>query len=201
MRLPSPPVISAAVSGFVVGVLVTLLASGALGRSAAARPRKPTPVPVTSVREQVLQTKLRRLATRVLGPDPRGSSSRVLSVTVSEVSSSGVVSVPPEIRRKYESVKLTFRLNDHPLGRTWRLREAKADVFGLLKAIYTSGLPIYSTELVGRFSKGKQAPYNAVVTYMTYRTSTGIPWKRWGRSHEAQIWSLLDYHAVDRRFG
>lgn len=96
---------------------------------------------------------------------------------------------------------MTFRLNDHPLGRSWRLREAKADVFALLKSIYTSGLPVYNTELVGQFAPAGHKSYTAVVAYLTYQTATRLPWKRWGRTSEGRLWNLLDYRDVSARFG
>jgi hypothetical protein len=203
IRFPSPPIVSATLSGFVIGVLVTLMATGVINRSPAdtgAPPRATTPVPVKSVRDQLLETQLSHLATRMLGADPAGSNTRLRSVRLVPVSDLDRELVSPGPRRSYHSIMLTFKLNDHPLGPTWRLREARADIFALLKAIYVSSLPVYNTELIGRFNTGHQKPYDAVVAYMTYQTAAKIPWKRWGRTHEAQVWSMLDYHVVDHRF-
>jgi hypothetical protein len=35
---------------------------------------------------------------------------------------------------------------------------------------------------------------------MNHPTAERIPWKRWGRDHESQLWAMLDYKVVDRRF-
>jgi hypothetical protein len=179
-------------------VLVTLVASGVIGHASSNKPVQTTPVPVRSVRDELLEAKLERLAIKVLGPAyPAGPKTRFLSV---KVSTRGIGLIPPGVAREYRSVVITFRLNDHPLGASWRLREAKADVFALLKNIYTSGLPVYDTELVGRFATGTQPTYTAIVAYMSYQSAGRIPWKRWGRTHEAQVWSLLDYRSIAKKF-
>jgi hypothetical protein len=202
-RFPSPPIVSAALSGFVIGVIVALAASGVLARPSAARQVQATPstpVPVKSVRDEAMESQLARLANRVLGPDPAGPKSRFLGVQVTNVSTLDLGLVPAGTQHHYRSVMLTFRLNDHPLGPTWRLREAKADVFALMKSLYMSGLPVYNAELIGKFSKGSQHSYDAIIAYMTFQTAEKIPWKRWGRTHEGQLWSMLDYQSIDRRF-
>jgi hypothetical protein len=197
-RLPSPPTVASTLSGFVIGVLVTLVASGIIGHASSNKSVQSTPVPVRSVRDELLEAKLNHLATKVLGPAyPTGPKSRFLSVKVSTL---GIGLVPPDVARTYRSCVITFRLNDHPLGPSWRLREAKADVFALLKSIYISGLPVYDMELVGRFHTGTQAPYTAIVAYMSYQSAGRIPWKRWGRTHEGQVWNLLDYRSIAKKF-
>jgi hypothetical protein len=206
-RFPSPPVVSAALSGFVIGVILTLMASGVIGHASerpTSTPRVSTPGPVKSVRDQLMETQLKKIANRILGSDPAGPKSRVLDVKLVPVNLLERGLVAPRARRDYKSVLITFRLNDHPLGPTWRLREAKADVFALLRAIYVSSLPVYNTELVGSFTpKAQKTSYTALVAYLTYQTASRIPWKKWSRSPkvESQMWTMLDYKTVDRRFG
>ncbi len=101
------------------------------------------------------------------------------------------------------SVFIEFRLYDHPLGRAWRLRSAKADVFSLLKALYTSRLPVYDVELVGLFPlrSGKTlVDSRALVAFIDHPTADRIPWKKWGRDNEGRLWSMLDYRHLDARF-
>jgi hypothetical protein len=206
-RFPSPPVVSAALSGFVIGVIVALMASGVIGHSANAptpTPKVSTPGPVKSVRDQSMETQLAKIANHVLGSDPAGPKSRVQHLRLVSVSELDRGLVAPRARREYKSLQVTFRLNDHPLGPAWRLREARADVFALLRAIYSSNLPVYNTELVGTFTaKAQKTPYNALVAYVTYQTASKIPWKRWSRSPrvETQVWAMLDYKSVNKRFG
>jgi hypothetical protein len=201
MRVPSPPVISATLSGFVIGVIVTLLALGVIGSTSASKAPLPTPTPVQkSVGNQLFKAQLQKIANKVLGPDPRGPDSRFLTASVSPVSTLDVKLIPQRVQQHFRSVIIYFRLNDHPLGPVWRLREAKSDVFALLKAIYSSDLPVYNAELIGQFSKGSQKPYEAIIAFITYQTAEKVPWKRWGRTHEAQLWNMLDYSSVDHRF-
>jgi hypothetical protein len=198
--LPSPPAVATTLSGFVIGVLVTLVASGVIGHASSNKPVATTLVPVRSVGDDLLEAKLQKLVAKVLGPAyPTGPKTRFLSVKVYTL---GTGLIPPGVARTYRSVVINFRLNDHPLGHSWRLREAKGDVFALLKNIYTSGLPVYDTKLFGRFSAGSQSLYTAVTAYMSYQSASRIPWKRWGRTpaHEAQVWSLLDYRSIAKKF-
>ncbi|HEX6508875.1 MAG TPA: hypothetical protein VF221_14705 [Chloroflexota bacterium] len=105
--------------------------------------------------------------------------------------------------KKLRSVFIEFRLYDHPLGKSWRLRSAKADVFTLLKALYTSRLPVYGVELVGIFplpSGNTRKDTRALVAFIDHPTAARIPWRRWGRDEETRVWSLLDFKHVDPRF-
>lgn len=201
-RLPSPPVVSAAVSGFVVGVFVTLVASGVLtrvGRTNAA-PVLPTP---KVVQPNLLWQQVHGIVVRQLGPYTSTKQARLVSLKLARVRSLESLSDPVPHQSTYRTVFIVFRLNDHPLGKSWRLKAAKADVFAVLKALYSSSLPIYDVQLTGRFplgSTGKQ-PTTALVVYETHSAASSIPWRRWGREHESVLWNRLPYTYVDPRFG
>ncbi|MGI8968496.1 MAG: hypothetical protein ACR2GA_05255 [Chloroflexota bacterium] len=200
VRVPSPPVVTAATAGFVAGVLVALVATGVVTRSShsSAAPL-PTPPPV---RSSVLTDRVRHIVTRELGPLTNQRLPRLVSLqlTPALIQHSRL---PAVVSDRYQSVRVIFRLNNHPLGPSWRLKAAKADVFGVMDALYSSNLPIYNIELIGRFAvpKGKQTYETRVmVAIMSYRNSTRLPWKHWGRENEALLWKDLSYHWLDPRF-
>jgi hypothetical protein len=94
------------------------------------------------------------------------------------------------------AVMVLYRLNDHPLGKVWRLRAAEADVFEVMKALYTSKLPIDSVRMRGQFPltvKKRMKVVTAVIAYMDHRTAVKIQWDSWQRNRdtEARLWKLL----------
>ena len=202
-RLPSPPIISAALSGFVIGVILTLLATGVMSSSAPARP-SPTLPPATPVGDSQLTTAVRRVVTHRLGLGyPAPKTPRVIGVDLIEAGPLRPDGAPPVSPQKERSVYIRFRLNNHPLGKAWRLKAAKADVFAVMQGLFTSQLPIYSVEMVGFFplptSKGdRDEPVLDV--YMDHPTASTIPWKRWGRESEGRLWALLPSKYIDPRF-
>lgn len=202
MRFPSPPVVSSAFSGFVVGILVTLAATGVF--SHASKPSaSPTLPPVRLVGDPQLWAAVHRLATQKLGPFTDEKRARLVAVNLSPISSLEALADPRLSISKYRSAKIVFRLNNHPLGASWRFKAAKADVFALLKALYTSDLPIYDVELIGIFpvSSGKTIAERQVMTaYETHDAAARIPWRRWGRDKEAALWSQLTYRQVNPKF-
>lgn len=202
MRAPSPPVVSSALSGFVVGVFVTLIATGVFARSShtAASPPPPTPHAVTT---SALHNAVQRLVAHQLGKYTDTRELRLVSVRLLRVRSLEAISNPLPGLARYRSVYVKFRLNDNPLGPSWRLRTAKADVFGVLKALYSSGLPIYDTLLVGIYplkSGNGTTESQALVAYETHDDAVKVPWKQWGRENEGAVWNGLSYHSVDGRF-
>jgi hypothetical protein len=209
-RVPPPPIVASSLSGFVVGVVLTLVATGTIGRSTAALQLTPTippatiPPPTTTVAEAQMQKEIKRIAGRQLGLEPSSAKTpRLLDVKLRPAI---VHLLDPESASPfghYRSVDLEFTLNDHPLGRAWRLKAAKSDVFSVMKALYTSGLPIYNVEMVGKFPlrSGKVLkPRTAVIAYLEFYRASKIPWHRWDRGKESQVWSMLTYHWVDPRF-
>jgi len=203
-HFPQPPIVAATVSGFVVGVFVALIATGVVNHTTPAAQLPATLPPAKSVVASQLHSRVQTIVDHQLGsayPVQRGPR----LVHLSLVRTGSVLPTPnsPKLSSHYRSVYLTIRLNDHPLGRIWRLKAAQADVFQLLKALYTSQLPIYRVQITGIFPVrlGKTtAEQQVLVAVMDHPTAERIPWKRWGRDHESQLWAMLDYKVVDRRF-
>jgi hypothetical protein len=203
MHTPSPPIVTSAVTGFVAGVLVTLAATGVVAHSGNSSAASPLPT-TRPVRSSTLHDRLWRMATHALGPYTSEKQKRLISVSLLNVHSLEAVADPLSDLGGFKSATIYFRLNDHPLGKPWRLRAAKADVFAVMKSIYTSDLPVYDTELIGVFplptKKGKIVS-RAVIAYETHDAAGKIPWKNWGRENESVLWNRLPYHWVDPRFG
>lgn len=204
MRLPPAPVVSAALSGFVCGVLLTLLATGNIFHVSGASTPKPTAEPTKFLSDKDLKANIQREVSRALGPLPSDpKKSRLLDVqlypvTPAEVGADGVTRYTG-----YRSVSLVFRLNNHPFGKSWRLRAAQADVYSILRAIYTSETAVYDVQLTGRFPLDSKHPLvltSALRAYMAYETASLIPWRHWGRDDEGRVWRLLTSRWVDPRF-
>jgi len=208
LRVPAP-VVSAAVSGFVVGVLVTLAAVGVFTHATPSASTPPatlppaTPESKTSVKHSVTV-----LVSKVLGPSyPNPARKRLLGVHLIPADPDIPVRVEPRIAdqyHRYQSVVLDIRLNDHPLGPAWRARSARSDVFQVMKALYTGRLPIFNTEIVGMFplrTGKKTALRQVLIAFLNHATAATLPWKRFKRTDESRFWSLLTYHYVNPRFG
>lgn len=204
-RLPPPPVVAGSLSGFVIGVVVTLLATGAISSRSASPSATATSgrAPVLAP-DSVMMARVRRLVTRQLGlayPDVRKPRLQSLELfpagpLILGTDSSSRVST-------FRSVFIRFRLNDHPLGRTLRFRAAQADVFQTLKALYTSPLPIYNVEMDGTFpfhrANGVQEKV-VLRAIMDHGTAQHVAWSQWGRARETRFWRLLAYTSVNRQF-
>lgn len=198
------PTIAGGLAGFVLGVAVTLAATG-LFSSSSPTPNTATLPPATAVPQAQLYTRVRRIVTRVLGNTyPSGKATRLLLL---ELEPAGPGIPPPSATdrvRPYSSVYVRFRLNDHPLGGTWRVRAAKSDVFQVLRALYTSQLAVYNVSLDGYFpiKRGGTSKLARVLSAkINYPRASVIPWKRWGRDQEARLWNSLPYHFVSVQFG
>lgn len=202
--LPAPPapIVGSALSGFVVGILLTLLLTGVLARGSRvpARSAATLPTPSRPVELQ-MYTQIKRLVLQKLGPsDTNQKTSRLISLHLLPVD---ISSGDTYADARYRTVAIVFRLYDHPLGPAWRVRAAKADVFAVMKALYSSGLPVYDTEMQGRFPlpSGKQYRAQTVLdAFMSYRVASRIPWKHWARDQEGELWNLLPYKYIDSRF-
>jgi hypothetical protein len=209
MRVPPAPVVSAALSGFVVGVIVTLMATGSMARGgpSATPGTAPTVVPTPGPRlsDAALVARVSEIVTRELGPPPNKAEPRLIKVAVSPGAPQRNFG-PPGTQQALRTVIIRFRLNNHPLGGTWRLRAAKADVFLVLRALYSSTLPIGSVEMVGVFplsSKGKVSPRKSLEIYIDSDTARTLQWHKMSRDevNETRVWRALDYKWVDPRFG
>jgi hypothetical protein len=160
---------------------------------------------VSTLSERALKARVEHIVSRVLGPLPSNpKKSRLLEVQVYPVTSRDLG--PGEILRftGYRSLLLVFRLNNHPFGKSWRVRAAQADVFSILRALYTADLSVYDVQLTGEFPLDPKHPHAlqpALRTYMAYETASLIPWRRWGRDDEGRVWNLLASHWIDPRFG
>lgn len=202
--VPPPPIVASGLSGFAVGVFVTLLASGLIIRPATTAAPAATPPPATVVADSDLRDRVVKVASRVLGPMPTDPKrSRVLQVEILPIEP---LDARPRYRPTagYRSVYIKFRLYNHPFGPSWRLKTARGDVFDLLKALYTSRLPIYDVDLDGVFplpvKHGKTKLLPAVQAQMSNAVAARIPWKRWGRADEAKLWAQLPYKWVSPNF-
>lgn len=204
--MPSPPTVSAAFSGFVVGVLLTLVLTGVFTSASKTAAVKTTLPPSTPVADSQLVIRIKRIAVHQLGTAsvPAGRGPRLLDVTTQPA---GPLVVAPDAGVRlahFRSIFIHFRLNDHPLGKSWRLKAAKADVFTVLKALYTSQLPIYNVEMVGEFplnGKNKPSEDSVLIAYMDHASAERIPWNRWSRgADEGRLWAALDEHYVDPHF-
>lgn len=182
---------------------MTLAASGAVGSGSHSAQPAPTLPPATSVSDTQLYAKLSRIVTRTLGPGPGQTRTRLLSIQVETPVSDFIPPESPHRLSQYRSVTITFRLNDHPLGPLWRMKAARADIFGVMKALYTSQLPIYDVQMNGVFpvrKSNKIRTQTVVVAYLDHYTASQIPWKRWGREAEGRLWAMLTDHYVDPAF-
>ncbi len=201
--IPPAPVVGGALSGFVVGVLLTLLLTGALvpTHRATANPQATLPPPTAGVGSRQLYLQVRRIVVAKLGPAlPDQHVTRLRSLQLLPVQDA-----PGRFKHtQYRSVAIVFRLYNHPLGPVWRVRAAKADVFAVMKALYTSGLPVYNVDLQGQFpvKVGKVIRVAPVLRAdMPYRVASRLPWKHWGRDVESRLWALLPQKWIDPRFG
>jgi hypothetical protein len=196
--------VSWALTGFVVGVLLTLIATGTLNHNSQPSTPLATLPPAKAVGDAVLYQSVRRVVIRQLGQEyPNVKLHRLIQLRLDPVSSPLDPEARGSVPSNSRSVFIEFRLYDHPLGKSWRLRSAKADVFSVLKALYTSRLPIYGVELVGIFplrNGNVVQDSRALVAFIDHPTANRIPWRRWGRDNEGRLWSLLDYKHLDPRF-
>lgn len=181
--------------------MVTLFATGALNLGSGTSVSLPPPANV-GIGPQQFHVRAQRIVQNVLGPG-YPNPKRLIQLLLLQVHLPSGPPDSPYSLENYRSLYIEYRLLDHPL-RTWRLRTAKSEVFSLLRALYTSGLPIYDVELDGRFmlpDHGKLREERALLAYVDRTTADSIPWKRWGRDHENQVWSMLPVKSVDPRFG
>lgn len=200
---PPPTTVAAAFSGFVVGIVFALIAMGAVARGGSSKAVSTLP-PATTVADTEMRRSVTRIVTRTLGPGyPDSKQARLVKVTLLGATAGFGIPEEPALAAGYRSVYITFRLNDHPLGRAWRLRAARADVFAVMKALYTSGLPVYDVGITGLYPtdpSNLSKESRVLVVYMDHSTADKIPWKRWGREHEARLWQELPYKSISSIF-
>jgi hypothetical protein len=204
-RVVKPPIVASWLSGFVIGVVLTLLATGTALHSGDNSTAPSTLAPPTPYPDQQLFDRVKRIAIRQLGPGyPDSKVQRFISLTLAPATSEfvGGPPFPPRLSR-FRSVAIAFRLNDNPLGPTWRFKTAQADIFAVMKALYTSQLPVYSTEMDGYYpvKSGKKVKVQRVlIALMAHSRAETIPWKRWGRENEGRLWSILTFKYVSPKF-
>lgn len=203
--MPPAPTIAATFSGFVVGIVFALIAMGAVGRGAQSTQATPTVSPPANVADTTMQRAVTRIVARVLGPGyPDSKQPRLVHISLVGRTPGFDFPEEPERGSIYRSVYIDFRLNDHPLGRAWRMRAARADVFGVMRALYTSSLPVYDVGMTGLFPMDpahRSREARVLVVFMDHSTAQRIPWKHWGRDKEARLWQQLPYKSINRRFG
>jgi hypothetical protein len=205
IRPPPAPIVSAALSGFVIGVLATLLATGSIAHSSGGASSTPVPTPLSTeapnVSDAAMGARLRVLVARELGPSPAKSQPRLIHLSVSP--SAPINPLQPDVNSRLRTVVIRFRLNDHPLGGVWRVRAAKGDVFLVLRGLYTSGLPVGNVEMIGVFPLKSAGPKMVLQVYMETDTAAKLQWRKLGRNeiNEGTVWKMLDYKWIDPRFG
>jgi hypothetical protein len=203
-RTPDPRIVSWTLTGFVVGVILTLIGTGALSHGSSNANAVATLPPARPVAQSQLYSSVYRIVQRQLGTAyPNVKVHRLVELRLDPVNLALYSANPKSVPKNSRSVFIEFRLYDHPLGKAWRLRSAKADVFSLLKSLYTSRLPIYDVQLVGLFplKSGKTVvDSRALEAFIDHPTAAKIPWKKWGRDNEERLWTLLDYRHLDPRF-
>lgn len=205
IRPPPAPIVSAALSGFVIGVVATLLATGSIAHSSGGASPTPVPTPLSTqapnVSDAAMAARLRILVARELGPSPVKSQPRLIHLSVSPSTPSNPLQ--PDVNSGLRTVVIRFRLNNHPLGGLWRLRAAKGDVFLVLRGLYTSGLPVGNVEMIGVFPLKSTTPKMVLQTYIETDTAAKLQWRKMGRNeiNEGTVWKMLDYRWVDPRFG
>jgi hypothetical protein len=204
ISVPPPPIVAAALSGFVVGAVVTLVLTGVMTRHIGSASPTVTIPQSTSVADPQMFLRIRRIVDRVLGPQPGTKLSRRMSIELLPATCLPDRKQCPSGLPAYQSVVIKFRLLNHPLGPQWRLRTAKGDIFATMKALYTSQLPIFNVEMDGYFplNNGHTTALSRVMTaYITYPRADQIPWKHWQRDKEGELWKRLTYVQVNPRFG
>jgi hypothetical protein len=203
-RLPPAPVIAATFSGFILGIMFTLLLTGTVFRASNGPPATTTPstvIPRNLISAPTgMYDKVRRMLVRQLGPaypDTRVQRLVQLDLLPSESDQAN--------SQGYRSLLVIFRLNDHPLGKVWRLRAAEADIFEVMKALYTSQLPIYSVRMEGLFPlqvNNHTQLVRALRAFMTHKAAARIQWDHWDRNRdtEARLWKLMTQKFVAKGF-
>lgn len=203
-RKRSAPIVAAALSGFVIGVILTLLATGILSSNTSSSSAPATLPAATPVADSLMYDRIRKIVLQKLGPAyPVEKAPRLVQLTLIPAGPDESTTGNSDSRSGLRSVFIRFHLNDNLLGRVWRLKTAQADVFAVLKALYTSQLEIYNVELEGMFpiNVGKSLKERSVlIAFMDHHTAGTIPWRRWGRDHEAQVWRTLAYKYVSTQF-
>lgn len=205
-RVPPAPIVSSALSGFVVGVIATLIATGSIGHSSAQPLATPAPTSISTqtayLTGAAITSRIRSIVVRELGPSLNKSEPRLIGLSVSPTTGERDPLQPgslPPLR----TILITIRLNNHPLGGTWRLKAAKADVFLVLRGLYTSTLPVGSVEMKGMFPLQGTRLRKVLEVYMDSSTAAKLPWRKMARDeiNEGRVWRALDYQWVDPRFG
>jgi hypothetical protein len=198
-RLAAAPLVGAALSGFVIGIILTLIVTGTIGAGHPTPAIATLPPPSPVAQSQMFQ-RTWHIVNLSLGPAaPPQKGPRLKAITLQPVVHESNRPVP----ERFRTVVIRFELYDHPLGRSWRLKAAKADVFAVMKALYTSRLPIYDVEMQGVFPirVGKSLKTRRVLlAYIPYSLAKTIPWRHWGREHEARLWNVLPYKFVNSSF-
>lgn len=199
------PALAAALSGLIVGILGTLIVTGTVNNG----PSRPSPAatlpPAVSSPDAQLYTRVRRLVIHQLGDAyPYQRQGRHVELRIVPVAGGPGGHPLPTDLASYRSIQVEYRLNDHPLGKVWRVREAKGEVFLVMRALYTSRFPVYSVHLVGDFPldrRNRATVQHALNVYMDHATALHLPWARWTRADEGALWTALPRKRIDPRFG
>src|SRR5579875_1484651 len=124
--VPSPPSVAAGLSGFVIGVILTLILVGTLGHHTESATPPATLPPATPLGDSLMKARLSKLLNRLLGPGyPDLHTPRLVHLNLIPASIGPVPLGTLDRDTPYRTVQIVMRLNDHPLGKLWRLRAAK----------------------------------------------------------------------------
>ncbi|HZT95473.1 MAG TPA: hypothetical protein VFB34_01425 [Chloroflexota bacterium] len=194
-------VLLGALTGFLIGVIVTVAFAPALGigHTNASTHGTPTPIPQATtapVTETELAARIRSYANQALVYSSVSGLSRLQSVNVRPAGFPTRVATQPVL---FNAI-ITFSLNPNPF-RNYQVRSARADVFLVLQKLYSHNLPLNVVALHGTF----HLPGQKSATIMLRAVSnpiiqTQFNWSKLARGSEKKVWRALPVHFIDSRF-
>src|SRR5581483_5724864 len=189
-RFSHRAMLGAVVSGFTIGVIITLAAYPLLTNHSkkSGNGQSPLPTPVVMSAAQV-RTNIRDLSDQALVLSPLGKH-RLLSVSlVADVDQSQYLQGP----RMYDA-RIRFTLNPNPVSSHIQVGSAESDCFLLLKNLYSHDLPLQNIELIGTFPHEGRLATGLRAGSGLFVESKFAPWKSLSRTETKAVWTNLSPH-------